>query len=162
VQAQEGTTRVPRAVGSKALARALTIQHNVGTTCYARQVVASDFDKFDYILAMDDSKYVHDPSPFLPPFPILPPSSPSPILTPSLQVLKTRCPSGSRSRLALFGQFDPDLVLASPGSRVRVQAIEDPYYGGRSGFDTCFEQCTRFAKGFLDFLEGGGGDVPKY
>lgn len=86
------------------------------------------------------------------------------ILTPlpSLQSLVTRQPRGSKARLALFGQFDPGLALASPGSRLRVQAIEDPYYGGRDGFDKCYEQCVAYARGFLDFLEAGAGDVPKF
>lgn len=72
-----------------------------------------------------------------------------------------RKPRHAKARVALFGAFDPNLILASPGHRMRVQAIEDPYYGGDDGFEICFEQCTRFAKGFLDFLEQGGGDIPK-
>lgn len=82
--------------------------------------------------------------------------------TTSLQSLASGQPRGTKARLALFGEFDPSLVLASPGSRVRVQGIEDPYYGGRDGFDKCYEQCVVYAKGLLDFLEAGGGDVPKY
>lgn len=76
-------------------------------------------------------------------------------------MLNSRKPRGAKARVALFGTFDPNLVLASPGSRVRALPIEDPYYGGRDGFDTCYEQCVRFSKGFLDFLEAGGGDIPK-
>lgn len=57
--------------------------------------------------------------------------------------------------------FDPDLVLASPGAHVRAHAIEDPYYGGKDGFEEAFEQCTKYARGFVDFLEQGGGEVPK-
>lgn len=83
------------------------------------------------------------------------------MLTLSLQALLSRKPRGSKARVALFGTFDPDLLLASPGSRkVRPKPIEDPYYGGRDGFETCYTQCVRFSKGFLDFLENGGGDVP--
>lgn len=64
--------------------------------------------------------------------------------------------------MALFGAFDPELALASPGSRLRPQAIADPYYGGKDGFEMCYEQCVRFSKGFLDFLEQGAGDIPKF
>jgi low molecular weight phosphotyrosine protein phosphatase len=48
----------------------------------------------------------------------------------------------------MFGSYDPGL---KPGGRVKP--IADPYYGGSSGFDDCYEQCTRYAEGFLDHLE---------
>lgn len=109
-------------------------QHGIPCTSIARKVRDSDFTDFDYILAMDQS---------------------------NLQALQARKPRGSKARLALFGTFDPDLLLASPGSRkVRPAPIEDPYYGGRDGFETAYTQCVKFARGFLDFLEQGGGDVP--
>lgn len=84
------------------------------------------------------------------------------LLLSSLQTLLTRKPKHAKARIALFGTFDPDLALASPGARrQRPRAIEDPYYGGERGFDECYEQCVRYARGFLDFLQQGGGDIPK-
>lgn len=80
---------------------------------------------------------------------------------PSLQTLQTRKPRGSRAHITLFGTFDPDLPLMSPGARLRPGIIEDPYYGGRDGFDRAYDQCVRYARGFLDFLEAGGGEPPK-
>lgn len=79
----------------------------------------------------------------------------------SLQTLQTRRPRGARAHITLFGAFDPNQALASPGSRLRPGIIEDPYYGGRDGFEIAYDQCVRYARGFLDFLEAGGGEPPK-
>ncbi|TXT15696.1 hypothetical protein VHUM_00199 [Vanrija humicola] len=123
-----GDTADPRTI-------AVCKKNKVPINCIARRVRDSDFDEFDYILAMDQS---------------------------NLQNLITRKPKHSKARIALFGTFDPDLALASPGARrQRPRAIEDPYYGGDRGFDECYEQCVRYARGFLDFLQQGGGDIPK-
>lgn len=76
------------------------------------------------------------------------------ILTSSLQTLLNRQPASSRSHIALFGSFDPS--LASSYNPNKGRAIDDPYYGGRDGFDKCYEQCIVYADGFLDFVERGG------
>ena len=47
-QGQEVTLQEPRA----------DEQHGVPIACRARAVESSDYEKFDYILAMDTSKYV--------------------------------------------------------------------------------------------------------
>lgn len=72
----------------------------------------------------------------------------------SLQHLQNKQPSSSKSTIALFGSYDPDILFAKPGAKVpKAKAIADPYYGGNSGFDDCYEQCVRYAEGFLDMLE---------
>jgi low molecular weight phosphotyrosine protein phosphatase len=38
-------------------------------------------------------------------------------------------------------------------SKGRAKEIDDPYYGGNSGFDAAYEQCVRYSRGFLDHLE---------
>jgi len=46
--------------------------------------------------------------------------------------------------MSLFGAFDPS---------GKPRPIEDPYYGDSKGFEKCYEQCVRYADGFLDFLK---------
>ena len=72
----------------------------------------------------------------------------------SLQTLLNRQPAGSKSHIAIFGAFDPSRI--SSYDPLKGKQIDDPYYGGASGFDKCYEQCTIYAKGFLDFIERGG------
>jgi len=36
------------------------------------------------------------------------------------------------------------------GSYLDDKPISDPYYGGITGFERCFEECTKFSKAFLD------------
>ncbi|KAK3325909.1 phosphotyrosine protein phosphatase I superfamily [Apodospora peruviana] len=79
------------------------------------KVNASDFDKFDYIFAMDRSNLA------------------------DLQRMKQRKPN-SKAQVMLFGQY------SGTGT---AEVISDPYYGGRQGFATAYEQATRFSKNFL-------------
>ncbi|PVZ99850.1 hypothetical protein BB558_004108 [Smittium angustum] len=51
-------------------------------------------------------------------------------------------PSKSKAKVLLFGEFDPK------GHKI----IEDPYYGGASGFEFNFQQCLRSSQGFLKHL----------
>ena len=77
-------------------------------------------------------------------------------LTYSLSNLQAKQPSSSKSTIALFGSYDPDILFPAPGAKVpKPKAIADPYYGGGSGFDDCYKQCVRYAEGFLDMLEKG-------
>ncbi|KAI7903183.1 phosphotyrosine protein phosphatase I superfamily [Cokeromyces recurvatus] len=61
----------------------------------------------------------------------------------NLSDLKGLAPSGSKAVIKLFGEYDPK------GERI----IEDPYYGGRDGFEHNFKQVTRASKGFLKSLD---------
>ncbi|TPX06727.1 uncharacterized protein E0L32_002223 [Thyridium curvatum] len=81
----------------------------------ARKIMMADFDRFDYIFAMDRSN-LHD-----------------------LKSLQRRKP-GSKARLMLFGEFS---------GTGRAEIIDDPYYGGRDGFEIGYEKVTRFSKNFL-------------
>jgi low molecular weight phosphotyrosine protein phosphatase len=47
---------------------------------------------------------------------------------------------GSKAKLSLFGEHS--------GTK-RVEIVQDPYYGGRDGFEAAYEQCMRFSKNFL-------------
>lgn len=72
----------------------------------------------------------------------------------SLETLLHRKPASPKSHITLFGSYDPSLPQSSIGHpKTRALAIEDPYYGGRHGFDKAFESCVKFSNGFLDWLE---------
>ncbi|ODO10802.1 hypothetical protein I350_01400 [Cryptococcus amylolentus CBS 6273] len=116
----EGDSADPRTV-------AVCRKHNVPINCIARAVERQDFQKFDYILAMDQN---------------------------NLETLLHRKPAGSKAQVSMFGSFDPSVPKANQGShKTRAKEIDDPYYGGRDGFDKSFERCTKFGDGFLDYLE---------
>ncbi|WWD09965.1 hypothetical protein V865_008096 [Kwoniella europaea PYCC6329] len=102
-------------------------KHGIKADSIARAVIKDDFNKFDYILAMDKS---------------------------NLQTLLHRQPTSSPSQISLFGSFSPSIPIAQQGkSNTKAEAISDPYYGGRDGFESSFRMCTEFAKGFLEYLE---------
>ncbi|QSZ36776.1 hypothetical protein DSL72_006659 [Monilinia vaccinii-corymbosi] len=45
-----------------------------------------------------------------------------------------------KAKVMLFGEY-------AGGSQ--VEEVDDPYYGGNDGFKAAYEQCTRFARNFL-------------
>ncbi|ORX33438.1 putative low molecular weight phosphotyrosine protein phosphatase [Kockovaella imperatae] len=63
----------------------------------------------------------------------------------NLDTIRQRKPPSSKCSISLFGSYD--------SSAGRSRTIDDPYYGGRRGFEEAYEQCVRFADGFLDHLE---------
>jgi len=106
-------------------------KHKIPISCTARKVTQSDFSQFDYILAMDTS---------------------------NLQTLLQRAPPSRQAHISLFGAFDPSILHPPSGSKAaKPQGIADPYYGGSSGFERCYEACVRYSEGFLDWLEETGG-----
>jgi len=48
---------------------------------------------------------------------------------------------GGNAKVMLFGEFS--------GSG-KKEEIDDPYYGGKDGFEIAYEQCMRFSKNFLN------------
>ncbi|ODQ67737.1 LMWPc-domain-containing protein [Nadsonia fulvescens var. elongata DSM 6958] len=59
----------------------------------------------------------------------------------NIETLLRRQPSGTKAKVVLFGDFCED----SSFSRI----VEDPYYGGVSGFQRNFEQVKHFSEVFL-------------
>lgn len=99
--------------------RTLSTLEDNGITNYdhaARRFNPKDFERFDYIFAMDRSN-LHD-----------------------LQKLRRSHPGGS-AQVMLFGEWS--------GNEGKAEVVSDPYYGGRDGFETAFEQCSRFSRNFL-------------
>ncbi|KAH8879061.1 LMWPc-domain-containing protein [Thozetella sp. PMI_491] len=98
--------------------RTMSTLEEHGITDYmhaARKINASDFEKFDYIFAMDRSNLS------------------------DIQRLKRNKP-GSKAKVMLFGEYS---------GTSKAEVVNDPYYGGRHGFETAFEQTSRFSKNFL-------------
>ncbi|WWC69276.1 uncharacterized protein I206_103214 [Kwoniella pini CBS 10737] len=102
-------------------------KHGIKADSIARAVTKDDFNKFDYILAMDQS---------------------------NLQTLLNRQPFTSKSKISLFSSFSNLIPNSEKGlSKTKSENINDPYYGGKDGFEISFKKCTEFSKGFLDYLE---------
>lgn len=57
-----------------------------------------------------------------------------------LQRLQRNAPH-SKAKVMLFGEF--------AGEGKGVEVVEDPYYGGSQGFETAYQQCSRFSNNFL-------------
>jgi len=86
----------------------------------ARQVDGQDFNTFDYIFAMD-AYNLRD-----------------------LQRLQRRAESRgqkSKAQVMMFGEFC---------GKKKAEEVIDPYYGADNGFETVYEQVTRFSRNFLD------------
>jgi len=62
----------------------------------------------------------------------------------NLRDLRRKAPPGSKTKVILFGDFGAN----------KGEEVEDPYYGGQSGFDKNFEQVVRFSKGFFEADSG--------
>lgn len=89
-------------------------KHGVLVRHYSQQINSRDFEKFDYIIAMDDS---------------------------NKQELLYMKPRDSTAKVALFGEWRTDNTFQ--------KIVDDPYYGGRDGFETNFQQISHFCEQFL-------------
>jgi low molecular weight phosphotyrosine protein phosphatase len=41
------------------------------------------------------------------------------------------------------------MLFGEHSGKKKAEEVDDPYYGGRDGFDIAYEQCVRFSKNFL-------------
>lgn len=48
--------------------------------------------------------------------------------------------SSQKAKVMLFGEYS---------GQGKAEIVNDPYYGGRQGFQTAYEQCLRFSQNFL-------------
>jgi low molecular weight phosphotyrosine protein phosphatase len=46
----------------------------------------------------------------------------------------------SKAKVMLFGEYS---------GTGKAEIVDDPYYGGSEGFETAYEQATRFSRNFL-------------
>lgn len=52
----------------------------------------------------------------------------------------------SKAKLMLFGEYS---------GTGKAEIVNDPYYGGQDGFETAYEQCSRFTTNFLNQVVDG-------
>lgn len=118
--------------------RTLSVLHEHGLTTYdhaARRVrVPEDFERFDYVIAMDEDNYIDLRD----------------MVESERAKKKTRSALGEDAlgKVHLFGEF---------GGKIAKEEIEDPYYGGRDGFMKAYEQVLRLGKGLLRHIEEEAG-----
>jgi low molecular weight phosphotyrosine protein phosphatase len=109
--------------------RTLAVLERNGIVDYwhkARKVKVEDFEKYDYLLGMDEDNVID-----------------------LGDVVKRAKKKGLLSgdevqKVHLYGSF---------GGKTVDEEIGDPYYGGRDGFEIAYEQVTRFAKALLEDIE---------
>lgn len=108
-------------VGEAADARARAVARKRGypLTSRARKFVPGDFDRFDYILAMDRNNL--------------------------RDILAQARSDADRARVHLFRNFDPEVDARRDGPA----DVPDPYYGGDDGFDRVFDMCERTCAALL-------------
>lgn len=71
-----------------------------------------------------------------------------------IQDLRKRRKNGhGKAKVTLFGAWEDKEGVPKKGLGTEV---DDPYYGGRDGFERCYEQCERYAENFLEFVKKGG------
>ena len=91
-------------------------------THHARKVSLSDFKKFDYIVAMDDSNFE------------------------DLELLRERATRQGKGKAEELGKV---VLFGDYGGR-KGEVVVDPWYDdGRDGFEVAFKQMRRFSSGFL-------------
>lgn len=104
----------------------------------ARKVTATDFERFDWIFAMDqenweDLAYMRN------------------------RLMKKR--RGATGNTEAEDSLGKVMLWGSAGGFIGEQVV-DPYYGVDNGFDVCFEQMMRFGKGFLKSLDESARTIP--
>ena len=121
-------------VGDNPNSQTMSVLADNGITSYrhkARKIRSQDFTDFDYIFGMDDDN-LED------------------LLELRNKEAQRRGGEAGLGRVMLFGEFGGKMRKGGRGEEVR-----DPYYGGRDGFETAYEQAVRFSKAFLEKLEKG-------
>ena len=112
--------------------RTLQVLKQHGITTYdhsARKLRAQDFLDFDYIFAMDSENYE------------------------DINELKANVAKARKKRAELEDKpLAKVIMFGAYGGRSTDEEVDDPYYGGKNGFDVTFEQVSRFSKGFLASL----------
>ncbi|KJY00588.1 low molecular weight phosphotyrosine protein phosphatase [Zymoseptoria brevis] len=119
--------------GDRPDSRTLTVLKDNGLSSYkhaARKVrVPEDFEKFDYLIAMDEDNYMDLRD-----------------LVKRTKKNKGTLRDEHLEKVRLYGEF---------GGKDNKEEIGDPYYGGREGFTIAYEQVVRCGKGLLKEIEEG-------
>jgi low molecular weight phosphotyrosine protein phosphatase len=102
-------------------------------------VAAADFERFDWILAMDQENLE------------------------DLVAMRNRLMKKRRDLAENTKETEESLgkvMLWGSAGGFTEEEVVDPYYGIDNGFDVCFEQMMRFSKGFLKSLEESARKFP--
>lgn len=91
----------------------------------ARKVVPLDFEKFDWIFAMDADNLE------------------------DLVRMRKRVARNKGKEVVVMGK----VMLWGDWGGEEGEEVIDPYYGADDGFEVAFEQMARFSKGFLKHVE---------
>lgn len=122
-------------VGDSPDSRTMATLKQNGITSYrhaARKFAPStDFENFDYILAMDDSN-LED------------------LVDLRRRAVKKKGNDEGFGKVMLFGEFGGKTRRGGRG-----EEVQDPYYGANDGFTVAYEQAVKFSKVFLERLEKG-------
>jgi protein-tyrosine phosphatase len=113
-------------VGEPPDPRAAAVARKYGVTLpsTARQVTPADFERFDYIVAMDREN-----------------------LWSLERMARERHRAGRRAKIHLLREDDPDREAGDDR-----HDVPDPYYGGPSGFDQVYHMVHRSAQALLERL----------
>lgn len=96
----------------------------------ARKVkVPSDFEEFDYVLAMDEDNLI---------------DLRDMVKRAEKKGLLEGSAKNVMGKVRLYGEF---------GGKSKNEEVGDPYYGGGKGFEIAFEQLERFGKGLIKHIE---------
>jgi protein-tyrosine phosphatase len=107
-------------------AQAVARKHGVELPSLARQVSRADFNRFDYIVAMDRENLWD---------------------LERMAKLEKQSSGSSRAEIRLLREDDPDRAAGDDR-----HDVPDPYYGGPSGFDAVYAMVHRSAKALLERL----------
>ena len=116
-------------------ARALTAGYDL-SDLRARQLVANDYDQFDYVLAMDNAN-----------------------LRDIQKVFSTRNLSSQPPIIDLFLRFSLERAINPVSEYIDRLAnqhgheVPDPYFGGEDGFETVLELVEAASDALLDYLQ---------
>lgn len=92
----------------------------------ARHFEADDFERFDYVLAMDRQNRAN--------------------------LLKLAPDEAARTKVHLLRHFDPSIAAGDVDDLEGDDEVPDPYYGGPDGFDHVFDICLAACTGLLAHL----------
>ena len=93
-------------------------EHGLELTGEARQFRQSDFDEFDWIIAMDASNRAN--------------------------MLRLARDNNDRAKVHMLLEFDPNASNTS-----HIEDVQDPYYGGASGFEKVYQIVERSSQELL-------------
>jgi low molecular weight phosphotyrosine protein phosphatase len=122
--------------GSSPDSRTMKTLRANGITKYqhiARRVTAADFERFDWIFAMDQENCED-------------------LVNMRNKLVKKKRQGQVGNTKDTEDGLGKVMLWGSAGGFTGEQVV-DPYYGVDNGFDVCFEQMIRFSKGFLKSLE---------